>query len=370
MAAKCGEIIAIMEALAPPELAAGWDNVGLMLGSPEAEVRRVLVCLDVTPSVADEAAARAVNLIISHHPLFFRPVKNLRFDEPVGELVRRLLQDNIMVYSAHTNLDSADLGVSYHLASRLELEDIRVLVPTHREKYYKLVTFVPEDHEKVVREALTRAGAGWIGNYSDCTFRVAGTGTFMPLAGTRPYTGEEGKLAEVKEYRLETIIPTGRLPEVLRALLKAHPYEEVAYDVYPLANEGPAQGIGRTGVLPQAATLEEFALRVKEALGAGRVNLVGDRERKVKRVAVCGGAGSDVMAAARDAGAEVLVTGDLKYHEARTAQAMGLAVVDAGHFATERLIVPALVTYLQEQLQEREVMVLASQQEQEPWYTL
>ncbi|MGI9860839.1 Nif3-like dinuclear metal center hexameric protein [Moorella naiadis] len=370
MAAKCGEIIAIMEALAPPELAAEWDNVGLMLGTPEADVRRVLICLDVTPPVVDEAAARGVNLIISHHPLFFRPVKSLRYDEPLGGMVRRLLQENLMVYSAHTNLDSADLGVSYHLAARLGLEDIRVLVPTYREKYYKLVTFVPADHEKVVREALTRAGAGWIGNYSDCTFRVAGTGTFLPLTGTQPYIGEEGKLAEVKEYRLETIIPTNRLPEVLKALLKAHPYEEVAYDIYPLANEGPAQGLGRIGVLPQVLGLEEFSLQVKETLGASRVNVVGARERRIKKVAVCGGAGSDVMKAAWDAGADVLVTGDLKYHEARQAESIGLAVIDAGHFATERLIVPALVTYLQEQLQEREVMVLASQQEQEPWYPL
>ncbi|MBC7326471.1 MAG: Nif3-like dinuclear metal center hexameric protein, partial [Moorella sp. (in: Bacteria)] len=143
MPARCSEIIAIMEALAPPELAAEWDNVGLMLGSPAAEVHRILVCLDVNLAVAGEAAARGANLIISHHPLFFRSLKSLRFDEARGELVRRLIQDNIMVYSAHTNLDSADLGVSYHLAARLELEDIQVLRPTSREQYFKLVTFVP-----------------------------------------------------------------------------------------------------------------------------------------------------------------------------------------------------------------------------------
>jgi len=370
MAAKCGEIIAVVEGLAPTGLAAEWDNVGLMLGSPETEVRRVLVSLDVTLPVVEEAVARGANLIISHHPLFFRPIKTLRFDETRGKLVHTLIKENIMVYSAHTNLDSADLGVSYHLAVKLELEDIKVLVPTYREKYYKLVTFVPEDHERIVREALTRAGAGWIGNYSDCTFRIAGTGTFLPMAGTRPYIGQEGELMEAKEYRLETIIPTTRLPEVLQALIKAHPYEEVAYDIYPLANEGPAQGIGRQGVLPHAVNLKDFALQVKENLGVASVKLVGDDQRKVKRVAVCGGAGSDIMAAARSVGAEVLVTGDLKYHEAQAALAMDLAVIDAGHFATERLIVPVLVTYLQEQLQDCEVMVLASQKEQEPWYVL
>lgn len=370
MAAKCREIIAVIEGLAPLGLAAEWDNVGLMLGSPETEVRRVLVSLDVTLPVVEEAVARGANLILSHHPLFFHPIKAIRLDEPQGKLVHNLIKENIMVYSAHTNLDSADLGVSYHLAVKLELEDIQVLVPTYREKYYKLVTFVPEDHEKIVREAITRAGAGWIGNYSGCTFRVAGTGTFLPMAGTRPYIGQEGELMEAKEYRLETIIPTTRVPEVLQALIKAHPYEEVAYDIYPLANEGPAQGIGRQGVLPHAVTLKDFALKVKENLGAASVKLVGDEQRKVKRVAVCGGAGSDTIAAARSVGAEVLVTGDLKYHEAQAALAMDLAVIDAGHFATERLIVPAMVTYLQEQLQDREVMVLASQKEQEPWYVL
>jgi dinuclear metal center YbgI/SA1388 family protein len=370
MAAKCAEIIAVVEALAPPELAAEWDNVGLMLGNPETEVRRVLVCLDIDLTVVEEAIARGANLIVSHHPLFFRPLKKIRFDESRGALIHKLIKEDIMVYSAHTNLDSADLGVSYHLAAKLELEDIKVLVATHREKYYKLVTFVPEDHEKIVREALTGAGAGWIGNYSDCTFRTAGTGTFLPMTGTSPYLGQEGELIQANEYRLETIIATNRLPEVLQALKKAHPYEEVAYDVYPLANEGPAQGIGRHGVLLSAVTLKEFAQQVKERLNTATVRLVGDEQRKVKKVAVCGGAGSEVMAAARAAGAEVLVTGDLKYHEAQTALAMDLAVIDAGHFATERLIVPVLVEYLQEQLQQREVMFLASQKEQEPWHVL
>ncbi|GFN24271.1 MAG: Nif3-like dinuclear metal center hexameric protein [Thermoanaerobacteraceae bacterium] len=370
MPATCREIIAIMEALAPPELAAEWDNVGLLLGDPQKEVRRVLVALDVTHEVAEEAAARGANLIISHHPLFFRPWKHLRFDRSSGDLVRRLVQGDIMVYSAHTNLDAANLGVSYHLAVRLGLENIEILVPTYREKYYKLVTFVPEEAEGRVRDALGAAGAGWIGNYSHCTFRTLGTGTFLPLAGTSPYIGQEGKLEEVKEYRLETILPRERLPEVLQALINAHPYEEVAYDVYPLANEGPAQGIGRLGRLPQAVSLHEWALAVKKELGCERITVVGDPDRKIRQVAVCGGAGSEVMEKAVAKGADVLVTGDLKYHEARRALDLGLAVIDGGHFATERVIVPALVAYLQEELQEREVMVLEAQKEREPWRVL
>ncbi len=370
MPAKCREIMAIMETLAPPELAAEWDNVGLLLGDPEKEVRRILVALDVTPEVVEEAGSRGANLIISHHPLFFRPWKNLRFDCGQGALIRRLIQEDIMVYSAHTNLDFAALGVSYHLAVKLGLEDIEILKPTYQERYYKLVTFVPAEAESQVREAICAAGAGWIGNYSHCTFRIPGTGTFLPLAGTNPYIGQEGKLEEVKEYRLETILPRERLPEVLQALHKAHPYEEVAYDIYPLANEGPAQGIGRLGQLPQPVSLQELALTVKKELGVERVVVVGDSERKIKKVAVCGGAGSDMIETARVKGAEVLVTGDIKYHEARRALELGLALIDAGHFATERVIVPALVQYLQEELQDREVMVLAAQKEKEPWWLL
>lgn len=370
MPAKCREIIAIMETLAPPELAAEWDNVGLLLGDPEKEVRRVLVALDITPEVVEEASSRGANLIISHHPLFFRPWKNLRFDGGRGALVKRLVQEDIMVYSAHTNLDFAALGVSYHLAVRLGLEDIVVLQPTYRERYYKLVTFVPEEAESRVREAICAAGAGWIGNYSHCTFRTLGTGTFLPLSGTNPYIGQEGRLEEVKEYRLETILPRERLSGVLQALVKAHPYEEAAYDVYPLANEGPPQGAGRLGRLPQAVSLQELALNVKKELGAERVAVVGDVERKVQKVAVCGGAGSDMLETARAKGAEVLITGDVKYHEAWRALELGVALIDAGHFATERVIVPALVQYLQEELQDREVMVLAAQREREPWRQL
>lgn len=359
-----------MEELAPPELAEKWDNVGLMLGSSEMEVKRIMVCLDVNLSVVMEAASRGVNLIISHHPLFFRPIKKLCFDEDIGELVKNLFQENIMVYSAHTNLDSADLGINYHLAAKLELSDIDVLVPTSYEKYYKLTTFVPAEYEKNVRQALTMAGAGWIGNYSECTFRVAGTGTFRPLKGTNPHIGQEGKLTEVEEYRLETIVPTDKLPEVLQALIKAHPYEEVAYDIYPLVNKGPAQGLGRIGQLPHAVNLKDFALTIKEILKAPRVNIVGDEQRKIKKVAVCGGAGSEVMSQAKAAGADVLITGDLKYHEAQKALGMNMAIIDAGHYYTERLIVPALVDYLQERLQPYEVMVLASQSEKEPWQVL
>ncbi|MDN5347970.1 MAG: hypothetical protein PWP65_1534 [Clostridia bacterium] len=367
MATKCQEIINLVAEYAPPDLAAQWDNVGLLVGDPSQEVRRVLVSLDVTREVIDEALARGANLIISHHPLIFEPLRFLRFDTHPGKLVQQLISENIALYTAHTNLDHADLGVSYHLGLCLGLQEMQVLAPEFQEKYYKLVVFVPQGHEQKVMEALGRAGAGWIGNYSHCTFRALGTGTFLPLEDSSPFIGQKGKLEEVQEYRLETIVPRVCLQKVIRAMIEAHPYEEVAYDVYPLAGAGKARGPGRIGVLPQPEKLGDFAYRVKEALGTEKVAVTGDWEKDVVRVAVCGGAGAGLWPKALQAGADVLVTGDVKYHEARAVSEAGMALIDAGHYATERVIVPALVKYLEEKLQKQEVMVLASQNEHEPW---
>jgi len=364
---KVREVMALMEEMAPLHLAREGDNVGLMLGSPEGEVRRILVCLDVTPEVVEEAIARRADLIVSHHPFFYRPLTRIDFHETQGDMIRRLILANISVYSAHTNLDSASQGVNHFLALRLGLKDLKVLVPVKQEKYLKLVTFVPEGHEGEILEALARAGAGHIGSYSHCTFRVLGKGTFLPLEGTSPFIGTPGSLTEVNEYRLETILPVSRLAAVLKALQEAHPYEEVAYDLYPLENQGLVWGMGRLGFLEHPLTLKDLALQVKERLGVTQVRVIGEGKGIVRKVAVCGGSGAAYMANAKAAGADVLITGDVKYHEARQALHLGLALIDAGHFATERVVVPALAEYLGERLHQKGVMVLVSQQEVEPW---
>ncbi|MCL6634323.1 MAG: Nif3-like dinuclear metal center hexameric protein [Peptococcaceae bacterium] len=346
MPVKCRDIFKIIEEMAPRRLAESWDNTGLQVGDPRAEVDRVLLALDVNLLVAEEAKKKGAGLILSHHPLLLKPPKSISLDRPEGELIGYLIRNNITVYAAHTNLDSADGGVNTVLAEKLGLTGLSVLHHTGRERYLKLSVFVPAGHVEDVRNAVSEAGAGWIGNYSHCTFVTPGTGTFKPLEGTSPFIGEAGAVAKVEEYRLETIVPAGRLEKVIGAMLAAHPYEEVAYDLYPLENPGPAHGPGRVGTLPEPMLFQQFAERVKEALILPAVRLGGSPGSIVRRVAVCGGSGAELWPDALRAGADTLVTGDVKYHTAQNMLAAGLKFVDAGHHGTEAVVLPALRRYL------------------------
>lgn len=349
MAATVGNVIDIMEKISPPGLAEDWDNIGLQLGVPQAQVKRVLVTLDVDEGVVEEAREKGVQLIISHHPLIFRPIKNLRSDLPLGKVIAKLIKSNIAVYAAHTNLDSAKGGVNDILAGLLQLDHLEILAPSSEEKFFKLVVFVPKDHLEQVRDAVCRAGAGWIGNYSHCTFASPGNGTFLPLEGTNPFIGSQGELEIVSEYRLETIVPGFLLKKAVTAVLESHPYEEVAYDVFPLEITGKKLGLGRIGNLNSPITLQQLVGKVKHVLGVDVIKAVGDMERSITRIAVCGGAGASLIERASSQGAQCLVTGDLKYHEARDAQALGIAVIDAGHYATENFIVGYVAGKLEEE---------------------
>ncbi|SDF24709.1 Nif3-like dinuclear metal center hexameric protein [Sporolituus thermophilus] len=348
MPVKCHVIIDALENLAPRHLAADWDNVGLLLGSAMQDITKIFVTLDVTLAAAQYAAANGIDLIVSHHPVIFKGIKHVRTDSPTGRVLQTLIKHDVAVYAAHTNLDAAAGGVNDVLAKRLNLNDIAPLQTQYTEKLVKIVTFVPEGHVESVRNAMAAAGAGHIGNYSHCSFQTAGTGTFLPLAGTRPFIGEQGKMEYVPEYRLETIAPEAIVRRVVAAMIKAHPYEEVAYDLYPLLNSGAAYGLGRVGTLAQSLSLADFAIVVKAALGLEQLKIAGDLAAKVRKVAVCGGSGISVTSAAIAAGADVLITGDVKYHEAQDAVAAGLAIIDAGHFATEQPVVAAVASYLEE----------------------
>ncbi|WP_366924182.1 Nif3-like dinuclear metal center hexameric protein [Metallumcola ferriviriculae] len=361
----CRTICELIEELAPPARAEQWDNIGLQLGEPDALVKSVLVSLDIESQVVEEAVAEGVDMIIAHHPFFFKPISHLRTDQPWGSMVKKLLKHDVMVYIAHTNLDNADEGINHYLADYLGLKNAAVLAPADGQKLYKLVVFVPKDNVDAVRGAISEAGGGWLGNYSHCTFQTLGEGSFKPLGGTKPYIGQVGELERVAEYRLETIVLADKLSRVLEAMTEAHPYEEVAYDVYPLANEGKPYGLGRVGDLAEAENLEAFARRVKRTLGCEQVRVVGDIQHPMTRVAVCGGSGASLVDHALRQKADVLVTGDLKFHEAQDAVAKGLAIVDAGHYATERIIVPVLARYLQEKLDSTKVIM--SQENTNPW---
>jgi dinuclear metal center YbgI/SA1388 family protein len=324
------EIIQLFEKFSPKGLAMEGDKIGLQVGRLNKKMERVMIALDVLEEVIDEAIEKRVQLIIAHHPPIFRPLKNVITDTVQGRMIEKLLKHDIAVYVAHTNLDVATGGVNDLLATALGLENPEVLVPTYETKLKKLVVFVPSSHEEELRVALGKAGAGHIGNYSHCSFSASGTGRFLPGESATPYIGQQGKLEAVTEVRIETIVPEQLLKKVVTAMLKAHPYEEVAYDVYPVDNQGEVLGLGRVGTINEM-TLAEFAEKVKSALEVDKIRVVGDLSAKIKKVAVLGGDGNKYYSQAKFKGADVYVTGDIYYHTAHDAMMLGLNMIDPGH---------------------------------------
>lgn len=352
MLAKVGYVAQLIESLAPRRLAEEWDNVGLQVGDSSAEVARVLVALDLTDEVLDEAISKDCRLVVVHHPMIFKPLRHLRPDTPQGRRLVRLIREDIALYAAHTNYDMATGGTADVLAAALGLQNPEILASAGEEKYLKLVVFVPRGYEDRVRDALANAGAGWIGNYSHCTFQTGGTGTFMAREGANPFLGQIGELEKAEELRVETIVPETLTRRAVQAMIKAHPYEEVAYDLYPLANPGRSYGAARFGRLSDRRTLAELAGMVKTALNVPWVRVAGDPGQRVSKVAVVPGSAGSFVGKAAFAGAEVLVGGDLDYHEVREALDAGMAVIDPGHYASEVLALPSLVSYLEGKLRD------------------
>ncbi|MGI5920799.1 MAG: Nif3-like dinuclear metal center hexameric protein [Syntrophomonadaceae bacterium] len=360
MQATVKDIVRIMETEFPPRLAEHWDNSGLQVGSYNALVKKVMVALDVDHKIIEQAVAEQVDMIITHHPLLFKPVKSINLDLPPGNIISQLIRHNICLYSAHTNLDAAAQGLNQLLAETLGLAEISALDNSRQQAYYKLVVFVPATHLEEVRQAILAAGAGYIGNYSDCSFCTRGTGTFKPLAGTHPFIGDEGHCTEVEEFRLETIVPQHLITRVVKNMLKVHPYEEVAYDLYCLANEGQVISLGRKGYLDQPVDLKSFAAVVKQRLHIDHVRVAGDLNKMINKVAVVSGAGASFITTALSQHIDVLVTGDVKYHEARDAVTSGLAIIDAGHQGTEEIVVPYLKAFLADKCQKAGLNVIVS----------
>ena len=295
MSVKCQNIIDILEQLAPKYLAEEWDNVGLQVGDPRSSIKKVLITLDLTGDVVHEAIEQRVDMIITHHPLIFKPLRNIRWDLDIGSLIKKIIEHGIHVYSVHTNLDKAESGLNDMLAERLSLEDTQVLSPSNEERLYKFVVFVPQGYESNIRDALASQGAGWIGDYSHCTFSTQGIGTFKPLEGTKPFLGEMGKLEYVDELRVETIISSKNLSKTIKAVLRAHPYEEVAYDIYPLENHGQEFGLGRIGMLDQPLAHYEFLNKIKRDLNIQHLRIAGEPKNLIKKVAICAGSGAEFI---------------------------------------------------------------------------
>ncbi len=357
-------VIQWMEQWAPKSLAYPDDKIGLQLGTLNKEVKRVLVALDVTEAVVDEAIALGVDVIIAHHAIIFRPLTHLRTDLPAGKLYEKCIKHDIAVYIAHTNLDITEGGVNHLLADALGLVDCVPLDETYSEQLYKLSVFIPHPDSERVRAAMFRAGAGFINgvsNYSHCSFNIAGNGTFLPLDGAKPHIGEVGQLESVEELRVEVVVGERELKAVIRAMKDAHPYEEVAYDVVGLHNKGAKMGIGRVGRVLQAETLGQCCERVKQAFSLDYVRVVGDLQSRVRKVAVLGGSGARFVGKAKFAGADVIVTGDIDHHTAHDALASGMCIIDAGHHI-ESILKAAVAARLQTSVSEQgyETEIIAS----------
>lgn len=347
MAKQVKDIIAILEKHYPLYLAAPWDNSGLQLGSFLGPAAKVGIALEIEPQIVQAAVRAGLNMIITHHPLFFEEIKALQADSAWGGMIYQLVSRDIAVYAAHTNLDAAPQGINQHLAEMLGCSDIEPLFPEIQDDLFKIAVYVPHSHVGQVQRAMADAGAGHIGKYSACSFRAPGIGSFFPEAGSNPFIGAVGVLEEVEEYRLETIAEKPILERVLGAMRSAHPYEEAAYDIYPLINRGRTYSMGRIGCLRQPCALDDLAIKVKEVFKCEGLRVVGSGEQMVQRVALISGSGGSMLPRLNPNIADVVITGDVKYHEAQKARLNGINIIDAGHQELEKHMISMVKKVLQ-----------------------
>ncbi len=331
---KLKEIVALFEKTAPFSLQESYDNSGLQTGDPESAVTGALITLDVTEEVLDEAVASGLNLVISHHPVIFGGIKSLSVRNATGRILVKAVRNEIAILSVHTNIDSVIHGVNDRICGKLGLIHRRILEPVEK-KLFKLVFFVPTEHTQAVRDAVFSAGAGTIGEYDNCSYNLEGSGTFRASEKANPYVGEKGRLHEEKETRVETILPAHLKNRVISALLSSHPYEEVAWDLYPLDNPWPEAGMGMTGEFEEPMEEHDFLNAVKIIFNAGCVRYTQLTGRKVQKVAVCGGSGSFLIGRALSAGVDAFITSDLKYHQFFEADGR-ILVADIGHYESEQ----------------------------------
>lgn len=362
------DVFKLMEDLAPKDKAYEWDNVGLQVGSYNHHPKKIMITLDVLESVVDEAIANNVNLIIAHHPLLFKPLKQINLNTPNGRIISKLIRHDIHVYAAHTNLDVVPFGVNDMLADQLELKNTKELISLGNETMYKYAVHVPVTHKDKVKEALGDAGAGQQGEYSHCSFQTKGKGSFKPLAGAEPYIGKIGEITNVDEIKIEAIVPESKLNKTIQNVIAAHPYEEPAYDIIKLNNKGESYGLGRIGEINEM-NLEAYVLEVKEKLNLTDVRVVGDLNKKIKKVAVLGGSGEKYINDAINKEADVYITGDISFHPAQNALEMGLAVIDAGHYI-ESVMKSKVQNYLQNKLSGKEVEIIVSRTVTDPFQYL
>ncbi|MFW6295063.1 MAG: Nif3-like dinuclear metal center hexameric protein [Halanaerobium sp.] len=366
---KAAEVLQLMGQIAPSALAEDWDNVGLQVGNPSQDVKNILIALDFNQEVLKEAVEKECDLIITHHPFIFKGIKSVNTQNQSGKLIFELIKNNISLFSAHTNLDIAEDGLNDYLIRKLDVENISILKTTSSQNYLKLVTFIPEDNFEAVRDALYQKGAGSFNNYSHSGFYQKGEGNFKALADSDPYLGEKGRLNKVKEYRFETIVAPENLDKVIKELLKVHPYEEPAWDLYKMENLKNEKGIGRIADLKKEINLDNFIDLVKKVYDLELIKVVKSK-KKIKKVALCSGSGADFIKDAYYQGADLYLTGDVKFHEAQSAEELGLSLIDFGHYGSEKFVRELLIDRLENKASsklKKEINFIKSEVNTRPW---
>lgn len=327
------EVISELEKFAPPIYQENYDNSGLIVGDTSRKVTGVLLSLDITEAVLEEAIIQGSNLIIAHHPILFKPIKNLTGKNYVERVLLKAIENKIVLYAIHTNLDNMMRGVNHKIAQKLGLENTKILSPTSK-NLYKLTTFCPNEYKNYILEAMWAAGAGSIGNYDDCSFQMQGIGTYRPSSQAKPFQGEKGILEETPEVRLEVLVPIHAKNAVLQALRKAHPYEEIAYYLHLLENENQDIGAGMIGDLPEAMPEKEFLVYLKSKMHLSLIKHTAFLGKNIQKVALCGGSGFFLLRKAIAQEADIFITSDVKYHEFFDAENR-IVLADIGHYESE-----------------------------------
>ena len=364
---KLNQIIDAIEAIAPRKLAQTWDNVGFLLGDPKREIRKILITIDTTNEVADEAVAFGADLILAYHPLIWDGLKRINADGPAAP-IWKLIQKNIGVYSIHTSLDTVAGGVNDALADILGLAERKPLgdfVENPAGPQYKIITFVPAEAVNKVADALYAAGAGAIGNYSHCGFVTEGMGTFLPLKGSKPAIGKKGRLERVSEVRLETVAPAGKIEQIIAALRKSHPYETPAFDVFRHYDAEGRLGLGRIGRLAEPMSMGKILQKVKKATGAKAAGIIGPAKRTIRTAAVCAGSCGKLVFDAIAADCDLYLTGELKHHQALAVAQSEMTCVCLGHSVSERFALKNLAWQLKKRL--KSVTIRQSKKDREPF---
>ncbi|NNE55341.1 MAG: Nif3-like dinuclear metal center hexameric protein [Flavobacteriales bacterium] len=343
---KIKEVLQFLEGIAPRSLQESYDNAGLIVGNDKLEVSSALICLDSTEEVVDEAIRKGCNLIIAHHPIVFSGLKQITGRTYIERVVLKAIKHDIAIYAIHTNLDNVLGGVNAMISDKLGLVNRRILSPKSG-LLQKLVVYVPVKSSESLRDSLFQAGAGEIGNYSECSFNIDGEGTFKGNEHSNPVIGSKGQRHTEPEIRVEVLVESWTLGNVIAAMHDAHPYEEVAYDVLPVSNIHSTVGAGMVGDLPESQDLDLFLEKVSKVFKAQGIRYTDPVSKKVSKVALCGGSGSFLLEDAKAAGADVFITGDFKYHQFFDADGK-LTILDIGHYESEQFTIELLGGYLRE----------------------